>query len=81
MPVPTSRLALAVALLSLIVVAMPLAAPVGLVVANGALLLVAVADWALAPAPGRVARAAEGGRPHLRAGHLLAAQSLLPFLS
>jgi hypothetical protein len=33
------------------------------------------------PMPGRVALAAEGGRPHLRAGHLLAAQSLLPFLS
>jgi hypothetical protein len=33
------------------------------------------------PTPGRVALAAEGGRPHLRAGHLLAAQSLLPFLS
>src|ERR1700736_6557354 len=55
MPVPTGRLALAAALLSLLVVAMPLAAPVGLVVANGALLLVAAADWALAPAPGRVA--------------------------
>jgi len=54
MPVPTGRLALAAAVLSLVVVALPVPAPLGLVVVNAALLLVAVVDGALAPRPGRV---------------------------
>jgi uncharacterized protein (DUF58 family) len=54
MPVPTGRLALAAAVISLVVVAMPLDAPVGLLVANGALLVVAVVDCGLAPTPASV---------------------------
>jgi uncharacterized protein (DUF58 family) len=55
LPVPTGRLALAAGLASLLVLAMPVDAPVGLLLVNGGLLAVAVADFALAPAPGRVA--------------------------
>jgi uncharacterized protein (DUF58 family) len=54
MPVPTGRLALAAALLSLAVLALPLSAPLGLLIVNGALLVVAAADGLLAPRPARV---------------------------
>lgn len=54
LPVPTPRLALLAAVGSVLLI--PLSAPVvvGLLVVNGALLVVALADLALAPAPGSV---------------------------
>jgi uncharacterized protein (DUF58 family) len=54
-PVPTGRLALAAAALSLAVIALPIAAPLGLLVVNGALLVVAAVDVLLAPRPSSVA--------------------------
>ncbi len=54
MPVPTGRLALAAAVASLAVLALPLSAPIGLLIVNGALLMVAVADGLLTPRPARV---------------------------
>jgi uncharacterized protein (DUF58 family) len=54
MPVPTGRLALVAAALSLAVLALPLPAPLGLLIVNGALLVVAAADGLLAPRPARV---------------------------
>lgn len=55
MPVPTGRLALIAALASLLVLAMPVSAPLGLIVVDGALVAVAIADGFLAPSPRRVA--------------------------
>ncbi|MDQ1415886.1 MAG: hypothetical protein QOF81_1499 [Acidimicrobiaceae bacterium] len=54
MPVPTGRLALAAAVLSLVVVLLPVSAPLGLLIVNGALLGVAGIDGLLAPRPARV---------------------------
>jgi uncharacterized protein (DUF58 family) len=54
MPVPTGRLALAAAVLSVAVLALPLPAPLGLLIVNGALFVVAAADGLLAPRPARV---------------------------
>jgi uncharacterized protein (DUF58 family) len=54
MPVPTGRLAVAAAVLSVVVVALPVSAPLGLLIVNGALLLVAIADGLLTPRPARV---------------------------
>ena len=51
MPVPTRRLALLAATLSMAVLLVPLRLPLGLLVVDGVLLLVAVVDWLLAPAP------------------------------
>src|SRR3954469_13347477 len=48
MPVPTGRLALVVALGAVVIAALPVDAGVSLLVVNGLLLLVALADWALA---------------------------------
>jgi uncharacterized protein (DUF58 family) len=53
-PVPTGRLALTAGLASLLVLAMPVDAPVGLLVVNGGLLAVAVVDCVLAPSPRRI---------------------------
>ncbi len=52
---PTGRLVAAAAVASLLVLAMPVSAPVGVLVVNGALLVAAVVDCGLAPNPGRVA--------------------------
>jgi uncharacterized protein (DUF58 family) len=54
LPVPTGRLALAAGLASLVVLAMPVDGPVGLLLADGVLLAVAGVDCLLAPAPRRV---------------------------
>jgi uncharacterized protein (DUF58 family) len=54
LPVPTGRLALAAALASIVVLAMPVDAVIGLLVVDGFLLAVAIVDFVLAPAPGRV---------------------------
>ncbi len=54
MPVPTGRLALLAAALAVVVLLLPLDMPWALLVVNGGLLAVAVADWALAPPPGRI---------------------------
>jgi len=54
MPVPTSRLALAALALSLVVLALPVSAPGGLLIANGILLVLAVVDGILAPRPASV---------------------------
>lgn len=54
MPVPTGRLALVAAVLSAVVVAVPLAPPAGLVVVDAVVVAAALLDWALAPSPGRV---------------------------
>jgi uncharacterized protein (DUF58 family) len=54
-PVPTARLGLVVALSSLVVLVLPVATGWGLVVVNGILLAVALADASAAPAPGAVA--------------------------
>jgi uncharacterized protein (DUF58 family) len=51
-PVPTWRLAVAAAVGSLVVLLLPVAPPAGLWLVNGALLLVAAADWWLATRPG-----------------------------
>jgi uncharacterized protein (DUF58 family) len=51
-PVPTWRLVAAVALGSLVVLALPLAPPAGLWLVDGALLAAALADWLLAARPG-----------------------------
>jgi uncharacterized protein (DUF58 family) len=59
MPVPTGRLAVAAAVLSLVVLALPVPAPFGLVVINGALLVAAVVDGLLAPRPASVGVARE----------------------
>lgn len=53
MPVPTRRLGLAALLLAGVVLALPVRVN-GLIVVNAALLLVAVVDWLLAPAPGQI---------------------------
>ncbi len=55
MPVPTGRLALAAAIMSMVVLALPVAAPLGLLIVNGTLLLVAAADGLVAPRPARIA--------------------------
>jgi uncharacterized protein (DUF58 family) len=52
-PVPTRRLGLVALLLAAVVLVVPDRVN-GLLVVNGLLLAVAVADWALAPAPGRI---------------------------
>ncbi len=54
MPVPTGRLALAAAVLSVVVVLLPVPAPLGLLIVNGTLLGVAGIDGLLAPRPARV---------------------------
>ncbi|MDQ6616779.1 MAG: DUF58 domain-containing protein [Actinomycetota bacterium] len=54
MPVPTGRLALAAAVLSLAVVALPVSAPLGLLTVNATLLLLAAVDGLFAPRPARV---------------------------
>ena len=51
MPVPTRRLALVAAALSLAVLVVPLGLPSALLVVDGLLLLVALVDWRLAPSP------------------------------
>jgi uncharacterized protein (DUF58 family) len=53
-PLPTRRLAAAAAALSLVLVALPAGGPVGVIVANAALLAVALVDALLAPAPASV---------------------------
>jgi uncharacterized protein (DUF58 family) len=53
MPVPTRRLGLVALALAAVVLALPTSVN-GLIVVNGALLLLAVADWALAPPPSRI---------------------------
>jgi uncharacterized protein (DUF58 family) len=54
MPVLTGRFVPAAAGLTLLVLVLPVGAPVGLLIANGALLVVAIIDGVLAPAPARV---------------------------
>ncbi len=54
MPVPSGRLALVAALLSAVVVALPVAPPAGLFIVDAVVLGVALVDWTLAPPPGRV---------------------------
>ena len=54
LPVPTGRLALAAAVGSLVVLALPVGVPLGLLTVNGALLLLAIVDGLLAPAPARI---------------------------
>jgi uncharacterized protein (DUF58 family) len=51
-PVPTWRLAAAAAAGSLVVLLLPVGAPAGLWLVDGALLLAAAADWLLAGRPG-----------------------------
>ncbi len=51
MPVPTWRMAAAAAFLSLVVALLPVAAPAGLIIVDALLVLVALADLALAPSP------------------------------
>ena len=51
MPAPTRRLALLAAALSAAMLVLPLRLPLGLVVVDGLLLLLAVVDWRLAPPP------------------------------
>lgn len=53
-PIPTGRLVLAAAVLSVAVLALPVSPPLGLLIVNGALLGVAIADGLLAPRPARV---------------------------
>jgi uncharacterized protein (DUF58 family) len=53
-PVPTWRLAAAAAVGSLVVLLLPVGAPAGLWLVDGALLLAAVADWLLAGRPGEL---------------------------
>lgn len=53
-PVPSGRLVLVAALLSLLVLALPVSAPIGLLVVDGVLLVAAIADGLLAPRPARV---------------------------
>ncbi|MDQ1396646.1 MAG: hypothetical protein QOG64_1905 [Acidimicrobiaceae bacterium] len=55
MPVPTARLAIAAAVASLAVGFLPTSAGGALLLVNGALLVAAVADWAIAPSPATVA--------------------------
>ena len=54
MPVPTWRLAALAAAGSVVVLLLPLPAPAGLLVVDGALLLAALADWLLATRPGEI---------------------------
>lgn len=54
MPVPTRRLALLAATLTVVVLLVPLPLPAGLLVVDGTLLLVALVDWGLAPQPARL---------------------------
>ncbi|HEX3540552.1 MAG TPA: DUF58 domain-containing protein [Acidimicrobiales bacterium] len=54
MPVPTGRLTLLAAVVSFAVLALPVAAPLGLLIVNAALALIAVGDGVLAPRPARV---------------------------
>ncbi len=54
MPVPSGRLALAAAVLSAVVVALPVPAPLGLLIVLGALVLAAAVDGLLAPRPATV---------------------------
>ena len=51
MPVPTRRLALVAAALSVPLLLIPFAVPASLLLIDGVLLAVAAADWALAPSP------------------------------
>ena len=51
LPVPTGRLALAAALLSIAVATFPGDSTTGLLVVNGLLVTAALADWALATDP------------------------------
>ncbi len=53
-PVPTARLALLAAVLSVAVVAVPLDPPAGLILVTVAWLVAAAVDWALAPPPDRI---------------------------
>ncbi|MCU1451380.1 MAG: hypothetical protein JWP02_3550, partial [Acidimicrobiales bacterium] len=55
MPVPTRRLAAVAALAAVVVLFAPVDAGATLLVVEAALLLTAVVDWALAPAPATVA--------------------------
>jgi uncharacterized protein (DUF58 family) len=95
-PVPTGRLALAAAVLSLAVILLPLASPWGLLVVGGVLLVAAVADGVLAPPaasiaveralPGILALGSEGevawslANPVNRALHVALADELAPSL-
>jgi uncharacterized protein (DUF58 family) len=54
MPVLTGRFVAAAAALTLLVLVLPVSAPIGLMIANGGLLVVAVVDGVLAPGPDRV---------------------------
>jgi uncharacterized protein (DUF58 family) len=54
MPALTGRFVVAAAALTLLVLALPVAAPIGLLIANGGLVVVAIVDAALAPSPARV---------------------------
>ena len=54
MPVPTARLAVLAAILSVVVVAVPIEPPTGIVLATVAWMAAGIIDWALAPAPARV---------------------------
>jgi uncharacterized protein (DUF58 family) len=54
LPVLTGRFALAAAALTLVVLVLPVGAPVGLLIADGALVVVAVIDAILAPSPARI---------------------------
>ncbi|HKE97788.1 MAG TPA: DUF58 domain-containing protein [Actinomycetes bacterium] len=54
LPVPTVRLAAAAALASGVILLLPVPAPGGLLLADAALAALALADWLLAPAPGRL---------------------------
>ena len=55
MPVPTRRLALLAALLSVVVLVLPLDLPWSLLVVDGALVALALADWLLAARPASLA--------------------------
>src|SRR5690242_6760700 len=54
MPIPTGRLALVVALASVIVAGLPVDAALSLLIVDGALLVIALVDWALAVPPARI---------------------------
>jgi uncharacterized protein (DUF58 family) len=55
LPVLTGRFAVAAAVLTLVVLLVPVGAPIGLLIADGALVAVAVIDAFLAPAPAGIA--------------------------
>jgi uncharacterized protein (DUF58 family) len=54
MPVPTWRLAAVAAAGSVVVLLLPLRAPVGVLMVDGALLVAALIDWLLAPRPAEI---------------------------